>query len=300
MNPRTQTEMGTEMETNHPEKAQRHSRRVREYPTKAMSAIEPRKPGVERRPGTFNLLDLFGFYLSRLPLLIAAVIIGALLAGLFTHFFIPDKYTATSRMYMVSASSDSVVNLADLNIGTSLSNDYVELMKTRPIIEEVIDETGLHYSYEQLLGMIDLSVVFNTRIVKISATSTDPKEAMAIANQMARTSRVQLPKLMEAPMPSIAEMAVLPTRRSSPSLTRNVAFGAVALLTVMLGILTWIYLMDDTIKTSEDLEKAFGVMPLSVIPEGIIEGMKKEEEDTDGSKRNSILKKIMERRRRRT
>ena len=70
-----------------------------------------------------DLLDLFGYYLSKFPLLIAAIIIGGLAAGLITHYLIPDKFTAVSRMYMISASSDSVVDLSDLNIGASLSND---------------------------------------------------------------------------------------------------------------------------------------------------------------------------------
>lgn len=234
-----------------------------------------------------DLLDLFGFYMSKLPLLIAAVVVGALIAGLYTHYLVPNKYTADSRMYMVSASSDSVVNLADLNLGSSLSNDYVELMKSRPVIEDVIDKLELDYSYEQLVKMISLSVVSNTRIVRISATSTDPQEAMEIANQMAKTAKVQLPKVMEAPSPSIAETAVLPTHRSSPSLSKNVIVGAMLMLVIVLGILTVIYMMDDTIKTSEDLEKAFGIMPLTVIPEGRIEGVT----DDDDEKKHSAFSK---------
>ncbi len=226
-----------------------------------------------------DLLDLFGFYMSRLPLLIAAVLVGALVAGLFTHFLVSDRFTAVSRMYMVSASSDSVVNLADLNIGTSLSNDYVELMKSRPVLEEVIDVLELDYTYEQMFDMIGLSVVRNTRIVKIEATSTDPREAMEIANQVARTSKIQLPKIMEAPSPSIVETAVLPTHKSSPSLLRNVIIGAMALLLVVMAVLTAVYMMDDTVKTSEDVEKEFGIVPLAVIPEGLIEGMKADEDD---------------------
>lgn len=222
-----------------------------------------------------DLLDLLAFYMSRLPLLIAAVLIGAVIAGACTHYLIPNRYTAVSRMYMISASSDSVVNLSDLNIGASLSNDYVELMKSRPVIEEVIDRLGLQYTYEQLLGMISLSVVSNTRIVKISATSTDPREAMDIANQMAVTSKVQLPKVMDAPSPSIAETAVLPQTKSSPSMTKNVMIGAMLLLFIVLAILTVQYLLDDTVKSPEDVEKEFGIMPLTAIPEGNIEGLKK-------------------------
>lgn len=238
-------------------------------------------PPVDDQEVEIDLLDLLGYYLSRLPLLIAAIVIGALISGLYTSLFIPDKYTATSKMYMVSASSDSVVNLSDLNLGTSLSSDYVELMKSRPVIEDVIEKLELDYTYEQLAGMINLSVVNNTRIVRISVTSKSPKEAMEIANQMANTAKAQLPKVMDAPSPTIAENAILPKFRSSPSLRRNVMMGSLLALVLVLGVLTVLYLLDDTIKTSEDVEKEFGIMPLSVIPEGEIKGLGKKEEITE-------------------
>lgn len=231
-----------------------------------------------------DLLELFGYYLSKLPLLIAALLLGAVIAAAYTKTMLPNKYTATSKMYMVAASSDSVVNLADLNLGTSLSSDYVELMKSRPVLEDVIKRLGLDYTYEQLLGMLNLSVVTNTRIVKIAATSLDPEEAMEIANQLAKTARAQLPKVMEAPTPSIAELAVVPKSKSSPSMRKNVLIGGLIGILAMIAILTVLFMMDDTLKTADDVEKMFGVMPLSVIPEGEIAGFTKED---DSKKRRS-------------
>ena len=235
-----------------------------------MNELVPQQRRQDDQVMEIDLLDLLAYYMSKLPWLIGALIVGALVAGLYTHFMIPDRFTATSRMYMVSASSDSVLNLSDLNLGTSISNDYVELMKSRPVVEQVIEDLGLDYTYNQMVGMIALSVVNNTRIVRISATSTDPQEAMDIANRMAIVAKDQLPKVMEAPSPTIAETAILPEMKSGPSLKRNVAMGALVGLVIVLGIFTVIYLLDDTIKTSEDVERLFGVMPLSVIPEGEI------------------------------
>ena len=233
----------------------------------------PAKISNEANEREIDLVDLFHFYMSRLPILIIAVVVGALIAGLITRFAIPNKYTATSKMYMVSASSDAVVNLSDLNLGTSISNDYVVLMKSRPVVEDVIDKLELPYDYNQLVGMLNLSVVSNTRIVQISVTSTSPQEAMNIANQLARTAKVQLPKVMDAPSPTIVEDAVLPTAKSSPSLSRNVLIGALLCLLAVIAALTVLYLQDDTLKSSEDVEKEFGILPLSVIPEGVIEGL---------------------------
>ena len=66
--------------------------------------------------------------------------------------------------------------------------------------------------------------------------------------------------------------------------------GALALLVVVIAILTVLYLQDDTIKSSEDMEKRLGIMPLAVIPEGVIEGLAKDDDDdTKKSGRRSIL-----------
>ena len=240
---------------------------------------------VEDQEIEIDLLDLFGFYLSKLPFIIIAFVVGVAIAVIYTKTVLPVKYTATSRMYMVSASSDSVVNLSDLNLGTSISQDYVELMKSRPVIEDVIKKLGLDYDYETLCAMINLSVVNNTRIVKIAATSTDPQEAMDVANQMARTSKLQLPKVMEAPTPSIAEYAVLPETQSSPSMKKNALIGGLIAALIVIAILTIIYMMDDTLKTADDVEKMLGVMPLSVIPEGDIKGLEKSDDSSERKRR---------------
>ena len=238
-----------------------------------------------------DLLDLFGFYFSRILWIVIVVFAGALISGLITKFAITPKYTATSTMYMVSSSSGSVVDLSDLNIGTSISNDYMELIKTRPIIESVIDDQHLDYTYDEVLGMLNISVLNNTRILKISVTNEDPEIAMRIANDLAVKTEMQIPILMDTPKPSIAEQAVLPETPSSPSLTRNVLLAAVICLVVMLIILTVMYLMDDSVKTAEDVEKYFGVVPLTTIPEGKIEGLDNEEENAGTKGKNNNKKK---------
>jgi capsular polysaccharide biosynthesis protein len=192
---------------------------------------------------------------------------------------------------MVSAGSQSVVDLTDLSIGQSLSSDYVELLKTRPILESVIREQGLEYTYNELLNLLNLSVINDTRIITISVTSADPEEAMNIANALAAKGVTELPKLMETPEPHIAEYAVVPVNKSSPSLTKNTLIGALLCMLIMLAIFTGEFMMDDTFKSGDDIEREFGVMPLTVIPEGKIEGLKSDDDDDEkpGRRKRSRL-----------
>ena len=220
-----------------------------------------------------DLLELLAYYRGRLIWIVLGFLAGALAAGLITFYLITPQYTATSKMYMVSSSSQSVVDLTDLNIGQSLSKDYVELLKTRPIIESVIEEQGLDYNYTELLSMLSMSTVSDTRIIAIRATSKDPEEAMNIANALADKGVKELPKLMETPQPHIAEYAIIPINPSSPSLTKNIMIGALIGMIIMLGLFTIQFMLDDTFKTADDIEREFGVIPLTVIPEGKITGL---------------------------
>ena len=97
--------------------------------------IQMREQGDEME---MDLIELMYYFRSKLVWIISAFLIGATAMGLITYFCITPKYEAWSKIYMVSASSDSIVNLTDLNIGDSLSSDYAELLKTRPVIEETI------------------------------------------------------------------------------------------------------------------------------------------------------------------
>lgn len=222
----------------------------------------------EEAEDEIDLLELFQYYLSKAVFIIAAFVIGAVATGGVTVGLITPKYTATSKLYMVSPSTGAAIDLTDLNIGTSLSSDYEVLMKIRPIFEEIIDELKLDYDYETLCSMVTVGAVNDTRIIAVTAESTSPEEARDIANAVADKAVTYLPELMETPEPNIAEYAILPMEKSSPSLRKNVFLGGLALMAVCLGILTVLFLMDDTLKTAEDVERVLGVMPLTVVPEG--------------------------------
>ena len=196
-----------------------------------------------------DLVELLYYFYSRAGWILAAFIAGGILLGLVTFFFVTPKYTATSKVYMVSANSDSILDLAD------------------PILEDVIDTLGLGYTYEALENMIEVSSTSETRILVISAESADPQEAKGIANRLALLAVSRLPDLMGTMEPSLIESAVTPKDPSSPSYTRNIMIGALLFALLVMAVLTFRFISDDTLKTTEDVEAAFGVLPLAVIPE---------------------------------
>ena len=224
----------------------------------------------EEEETEIDLLELLYYFRSKLGFIIAGLLIGGILAGVITYFFITPKYTAKAKLYMVSPSNGSVVDISDLNIGTSISADYEELVRTRPLVENVIRNLKLSYTFEELLGMLSVSTISNTRILVIEVTSESPEEARDITNKLAEEAVTRLPSLMDTPEPHIAENAILPEKKSSPSYSKNIMLGALGVASLVLAFFTILFVTDDTLKTAEDVEKFFGIMPLTVIPEGNI------------------------------
>lgn len=90
-----------------------------------------------------DLVDLGYVLLDKWRYLLISLIAGAVLLGAYSFFFIAPTYESTAKLYVVSASDDSVVNLSDLNLGTSLTADYEQLMLSYPVLNRVIDRLDL-------------------------------------------------------------------------------------------------------------------------------------------------------------
>ena len=214
-----------------------------------------------------DLLDLAYTLFDKLHIIVLAVMIGALLLNAYSYFMIHPTYQSTSKMYIVSSSKDSVVDISDLNIGTTLTKDYEQLLLSYPVLDEVIETLHMKTDSEGLAQMISITNPADTRILNITVTSTDPEEAMNIANTLAKVAAKYLPKTMSTNAPNIAQKARLADHKSGPSYMRYTMIGALLGLLASCGFFTVKYILDDTIHTPEDMERYFGIVPLTTIPE---------------------------------
>lgn len=233
-----------------------------------------------------DLLEIYYLLRAKLGWLVLAFIVGGVIAATLTIFLVTPMYTATAKIYMVSASSESVLNLSDLNIGTSLSQDYEELIKIRPVFNEVIANLDLDMEYEDLLEKVSISTIGDTRLIAVSVEDADPKEAQRIVNELADTAITYIPAVMETSKPNIAEYAVVPKQPTSPNVAKNTVLGALVFMIALAAVFIGRMLMDDSLKTAEDVEKAFGIMPFTVIPEGDLKEIADEVEETKDKKHN--------------
>ena len=231
-------------------------------------------PEVDNDEITIDLTELFMARWRKLHLVILAGIVVALLAFIGTKLFITPMYTSVTKVYVLSKQDGNASpTYSDLQTGSSLTKDYMELVKSRPVLEQVIAILNLDMKAEELADTITVDTPTDTRILRISVENEDPKTAKEIADAIRESVSIQITEIMDADSVNTVEVGNLPTEPSSPSTMKNMLIGGILGVLLAIGIIVLIYILDDTIKTPEDVEYYLGRNVLTSIP--IEEGVKK-------------------------
>ena len=225
-----------------------------------------------------DLVELFFRLLAAWKLIAALCLLGALTAFGITRYLMIPQYKATSTIYVVSR-KDSAINMSDLQIGTALTQDYIKVFSMWEVHEEVLTNLNLQYSYTYMKNHLSVTNTSNTRMLDIAFTSPDPQEAADVANEYAKVASAFIAETMSTDKPNIVSVALTPSNPVSPSMVRNVAIGFLAGAVLAAGIVFIQMMMDDKIKTAEDIRRYTGLVNLAIVPKENIK------ESTNGSEK---------------
>lgn len=245
-----------------------------------------------------DLGEIFFLLLSRIwAILICGIVAGA--AGyLISTFVVTDLYQSTTKVYILNKDSGSGnLTTSDLQLGTQLTKDYVEMITSRSVMERVITENELtDETYSSLVKKTTVKTANDTRIISITVTDPSPLKAQYLANEIRKVAAERIEEVMNIEAVNTVDEANLPVTPSSPDIRKWTAIGFLLGAFVCAGIVVVHYMLDDTIKTSDDVEKYLNLSTLGMIP------TKEEEKHKKGQKtaRKTERKTVPSERRERT
>lgn len=211
-----------------------------------------------------------------LSIALVAILFGSAAFG-YTVALVEPEYQATASMYVNNSSfslgsTSFSVSSADLSASTSLVSVYLYILESRTTLEEVIQAANLTYTPEELKKMITTNSVSKTGAFEVTVTSTNPAEVELIANSIAKILPERIAEIVDGTSVRIVDYAIIPSRRSGPSILLNTAMGI--LIGAFLSV-AWVvvrFLLDDTnrvmIQSVDDLRAMYpDVMVLATIPD---------------------------------
>ena len=213
---------------------------------------------LEQEELEIDLKELFFELLSHWKILTVSTIMAAAIALVASKFILVPQYESTSALYVLS---NSITSLADIQIGSSLTNDYIVVVKGRPILDQVIENLNLDETYDSLEDRITLENPADSRILEITVRDTDPNRAKVIADEMASVASDYISIKMDQSAPTTIQNGYADGEPVSPHVGMNTLIGAIVGFLLAAAIITISYLTD------EDVEQKLGMNLLGSLPE---------------------------------
>lgn len=222
---------------------------------------------------TIDIGELLSVLWSKAHIIILAGIVFALAAFAGTKLLITPQYDSVTKIFVITKQNENTVTSSDLQTGTLLTKDYIEMVKSRPVLEEVIAVLNLDMTVEQLANSITVATPAETRMISIIVRNEDPKRAKEIADAVREAAGIQIKNVMDIDAVNTVEEANLPTQKASPNTMKNTLLGAILGVVIAIGITVLFFILDDTIKTPDDVERYLELNVLASLP--LKEGAKK-------------------------
>lgn len=217
-----------------------------------------------------DLKDLYFMVKKRLWLVILLLLLSTITAGVVSIFVMTPEYsTYTTLMLGKPADYDSTeaINYQDIQINQKLIGTYAEIAKSKTVLNEVVNRLSFDMTLGELSNSLQVSLLNNTEIIKITIQGTSPEKITEISNVLSEVFMARVSELMRIDNVQILDKAVVPNAPVSPKTKLNIAIAGVLSIMLAFFIIFLIEMFDHTIKVPEDIEKHLGLPVLGMIPE---------------------------------
>ena len=212
-----------------------------------------------------NIKELLHLLLQNIGKIMLSAVLLAAITFSYNKLMVVPQYTSTVKLYALTK-TEAVISISDIQTGTNLTKDYEIIISSSPVVEEVIDNLSLNMTYEQMCNKLHVSSQANTRIINITVTDSNPEMAKIIVDEFANVVSEFIADKLDQEAPVIIENGLISDKNVGSNTLKNTIAGGLIGGTIVIIVLVVNFLMNDTIMSSEDIEKYLGMNTLASFP----------------------------------
>lgn len=203
-----------------------------------------------------DLKELFEFIKGKIGLLLIITVSVCLVGCIYGLFIQKPMYKSDTTVILAGSDSSSAsITQGELALSKSLVDTYAEIVKSRRVLDQVIEELGLDTTFSALSNQITVTAVNNTEIIKITVDDKDAKKARNVANVTAKYFTKEVVELYNLNNVNILDEAIEATSPYNINVAKQVIIYFVIGLVLACGVLFIIFYFDRTIKSVEQIEQ---------------------------------------------
>ena len=221
-----------------------------------------------------DLKELFSMFWNKKAEIVFITLILMVVGIIYSYFYITPVYTAKTDLVLVQSSStvsqtgDSAITSTDITMNSKLVSTYSELIKRNAVFGQVA--TNLNISDEEaekIKNNISVNSAKDTEIIEIKVTNEDPNKAADVANEIAKVFSEKIVEIYNISNIYLLDRAQAPEKPSNVNHMKDIVIFAFIGLVIAAAYVLVANMLDNTIKTEEDIEKLTGLVVLTAIPD---------------------------------
>ena len=217
-----------------------------------------------------DLKELISIFLKKKLLIIIIVLLFAIVGAIYTTKFIVPLYQSSTSLVLVQVSNDNQaetnsITTTDITLNSKLVDDYREIARSKAVASKVIENLNLHQTVSEIQKSISVTAIAETELIQITVENEDPELAYRIATEVANVFMDKVNEIYNVSNVHILDKAEIPTEPSNIHLLKNIVIFAFVGAILVSAYILLINMLDTTVKSDLDIEKALNVPVLASI-----------------------------------
>ena len=219
-----------------------------------------------------DLRELFNIFWNKKWLIILVTIIFGILGVVYTLGFKTPVYSAKTTLVLATSKNSgedltNSITTTDLTLNSKLVGTYSKLAKSNKVVRKVLSNLNIDENEEKIRNNISVTSEEDTDVIRITVTHENAAYSSKIANEVAKEFSKMVNEIYKIDNVYLVDEAEIPERPSNVHHKKDVALFAFVGLALSAAYVFILNMLDTTVKTSEDIEKEFGLPVLITIPQ---------------------------------
>ena len=218
-----------------------------------------------------DLKELFDMFWSKKVQIILMILIFITIGIIYTLQFTTPMYSSSTTLVLASSGNDkldsnTIIMASDLTVNSKLVSTYSELIKSKNVLKEVSLNLEIEIDEDKLKDSISVSAVENTELIEITVKNENPTYAAQIANEITDVFTQKVKEIYNINNVQIVDKAEVDTRPSNINHAKDIIMFACIGLVIAIIYVIVANMLDNSIKTAQDVETAYDIPVLVSIP----------------------------------
>jgi len=222
-----------------------------------------------------NLKDLFAFFLSKIYIVVIVLFCCVVISVIYGVFLKKPMYQSYTTLVLAGSNAESSttsITQSDLTLNQKLVPTYREIIKSRRILSQVIQNLDLDMSPDSLSSSVTVTSESNTELIRITVSNEDAEIASKIANEIANEFSKEIVSIYNIQNVSVIDKAEIAKNAYNINFLKQMVLTVFVALVLACGDIFVLFYFDTSIKSTEEVEKRIGLPILGSIPDSTSKG----------------------------